>query len=146
MRPPSWKYGRRIWRTGVLRKQIYPSIPYSPLLNGVAERRSAWPPTLTTAQKGGEDDDLYVPAQEDADEGVTPYERFYGMKADVRNIYGPAQREAKEFRGHGAMGYLSGYKYEGSGPFALVTLKGLCLCHSTMCPPSRSNATRQGAR
>ena len=39
---------------------------------------------LPSALLGGEDDDLDVPAQEDADEGVTPSERFYGMKPDAR--------------------------------------------------------------
>ena len=66
-------------------------VPYSPSSNGVAERQQHArsisarfkPPA---ALQGRGDDNLHVPAQQDANEGVTIYGRFYGMKPDVENI------------------------------------------------------------
>ena len=57
-----------------------------------------------------------------ANDGITPYECFYGMKPDVRHIrtFGyivhvtlPSEK-LRKLEDHRAMGYLMGYKYEGA--------------------------------
>jgi len=114
--------------------RINSSVPYSPSSNGVAERLVGvatngtramlrdsslpprfWAEAMTTFMY------LRNRTPTRANEGVTPYERFYGMKPDVGHIrtFGctvrvtlPSEKLGK-LEDRGAMGYLMGYKYEG---------------------------------
>ena len=72
--------------------RINSSVPYSPLSNGIADSGATNGTRAMLHDSnllGRRDDDLHVPAQEDAKEGVTPSERFSRMEPDV-GIYVPA--------------------------------------------------------
>ena len=115
--------------------RINSSVPYSPSSNGVAERLVGvatngtramlrdsnlpprfWAEAMTTFMY------LRNRTPTRANDGITPYERFYGMKPDVGHIrtFGcivrvtlPSEKLGK-LDNRGAMGYLMGYKYEGA--------------------------------
>ena len=114
--------------------RINSSIPYSPSSNGIAERLVGvatngtramlrdsdlpprfWAEAMTTFMY------LRNRTPTKANDGATPYERFYGAKPDVSHIrtFGCMVRVTlpRETLGkledRGVMGYLLGYKYEG---------------------------------
>ena len=107
------------------------SSPYSPSSNGVAERLVGvatngtlamlrdsnlpprfWAEAMTTFMY------LRNRTATRTNDGITLYERFYGMKPDVGHIRTivrvtlPSEKLGK-LEDRGAMGYLMGYKYEG---------------------------------
>ena len=115
--------------------RIISSVPYSPSSNGIAERLVgvATDGTRTMLRDSGLPPRFWAEAMNTfmylrnrtptaANDGKTPYERFYGMKPDVGHIrtFGcvvkvtlPLEKLGK-LEDRAMMGYMLGYKYEGA--------------------------------